>query len=186
VARRARNPLENDVVLRDVTEGDLPVFFEHQLDPEATRMADFPARDKKAFLAHWNRILGDESIMKKTILYVGEVAGNVVSFVHAGKREVGYWVGKEYWGRGVATRALSELLDLEERRPLYAYVAKHNVASIRVLQKCGFEVSGEEGGDVVLRLGATDGARSSRHTADHDGGETQTYNAATQQEGTQT
>jgi RimJ/RimL family protein N-acetyltransferase len=156
-------------VLRDVEEDDLPVFFEHQLDPEAPRMAAFPTRDRRAFMAHWRRILDDETVITKTILFKGAVAGNVVSFVQSGEREVGYWIGKEYWGRGVATRALSALLEREERRPLYAYVAKHNVASIRVLQKCGFEVSGEEGGDVVLRLGATGEARRSRHTAVHDG-----------------
>ena len=171
MARRARSPLTGGVLLRDVEEGDLRVFFEHQLDQEATRMAAFPARSREAFLAHWNRILGDESVIKKTILFEGEVAGNVVSFVHAGEREIGYWIGKEYWGMGVATQALAVFLDLEERRPLYAYVAKHNVASIRVLQKCGFEASGEEGGDFVLSLGANDGdeARRSRHPADHDG-----------------
>ena len=52
VARCARNPLTDSVLLRDVEEDDLPVFFEHQLDPEATRMAAFSARDRKAFLAH--------------------------------------------------------------------------------------------------------------------------------------
>ena len=44
-------------------------------------------------------------------------------------------------GRGVATEALSAFLRLEPIRPLYAGVAKHNVASIRVLQKCGFKLS---------------------------------------------
>jgi len=46
-------------LFRDVIETDLPVFFEHQRDPEATAMADFPARDREAFDAHWERVLGD-------------------------------------------------------------------------------------------------------------------------------
>jgi RimJ/RimL family protein N-acetyltransferase len=57
------------------------------------------------------------------------------------KREVGYWIDRAFWGRGVATEALSAFLCLEHIRPLYAGVAKHNVASIRVLQKCGFTLS---------------------------------------------
>jgi RimJ/RimL family protein N-acetyltransferase len=61
-----------------------------------------------------------------------------------GEREVGYWIGKEYWGRGIATRALEEFLKQIETRPLYAHVAKHNTASRRVLEKCGFHVSGED------------------------------------------
>ena len=54
--------------LRDVTEDDLLVFFEHQLDPDATHMAAFPARDREAFMAHWSKILVDETVTKKTIM----------------------------------------------------------------------------------------------------------------------
>jgi RimJ/RimL family protein N-acetyltransferase len=140
--------------LRDVKEDDLPVFFEHQLDPDATRMAAFPPRDRNAFMAHWTRIMADETVIKKAILFDGDVAGNVVSFVRSGEREVGYWIGKNYWGRGVATQALSEFLDHIETRPLYGHVARHNVASIRVLEKCGFRISGEEQEDVILKLEA--------------------------------
>jgi RimJ/RimL family protein N-acetyltransferase len=80
------------------------------------------------------------------VLFGGQVAGNVVSFEQDGQREVGYWIGRRFWGMGVATAALSAFLDLVETRPLYACVAKHNVASIRVLEKCGFEISGEDSG----------------------------------------
>lgn len=136
--------LAGGVALREVREQDLAVFYEQQLDQEATRMAAFPARGREAFLAHWNRILGDESIFTRTILFDGEVAGNVVSFQQGGKREVGYWIGKEFWGQGVATRALAAFLEEVKTRPLYAHVAKHNIASRRVLEKCGFTVAGED------------------------------------------
>jgi hypothetical protein len=88
VARRAKRPLTGEVLLRDVRRGDLRSFFEHQLDPEASRMAGFPTRNRKSFLAHWDKVLGDESVVKQTILFDGEVAGNVVSFLHADEREV--------------------------------------------------------------------------------------------------
>lgn len=142
------------VLLRDVTEADLPIFFEHQSDPEANRMADFPARDRDAFMAHWRKILADETITTKTILFDGHVAGNVVSFEQSGRTEVGYWIGKEYWGRGVATRALSDFLGHVKMRPRYAGVARHNIASIRVLEKCGFEISSEDAEEFVLKLKA--------------------------------
>jgi RimJ/RimL family protein N-acetyltransferase len=136
--------MSSDVHLRDVVEGDLPIFFEHQMDPDAIRMAGFPPRDRDAFMAHWTtKVLGDETVIAKTVLVDGHVAGNIVSFEHLGKREVGYWIGKEYWGKGVATKALSEFLSHELDRPLYAGVAKHNVGSIRVLEKCGFTISDE-------------------------------------------
>jgi RimJ/RimL family protein N-acetyltransferase len=133
--------LTGDVVLRNVTEDDFPIFFDHQMDSEASRMAAFTPRDRDAFFQHWRtKILSDETVAKKTVLYKGEVAGNVLSFEHVGKREVGYWIGRKFWGKGVATRALLEFLIHETVRPLYAGVAKHNVASIRVLEKCGFRV----------------------------------------------
>jgi RimJ/RimL family protein N-acetyltransferase len=46
----------------------------------------------------------------------------------------------------IATKALSEFLRLLKTRPLYARVAKDNIASIRVLEKCGFTISGEDKG----------------------------------------
>ena len=107
-------------------------------------MADFPARDRDAFDAHWERVLADPSLYKKTIVFEGQVAGNIGSWAQDGRRLVGYWVGKEFWGKGLATQALTELIDELETRPLYAYVANTNIASIRVLEKCGFVRSDED------------------------------------------
>jgi RimJ/RimL family protein N-acetyltransferase len=131
-------------VLRDVVAADIPILFEHQRDPEATRMAAFPARDREAFTAHWQGILADDALTKKTILSDGQVAGNIGIFDRDGKRLVGYWIGREFWGQGLATKALAELLTEETARPLYAYVATSNVGSIRVLEKCGFTFVGRE------------------------------------------
>lgn len=133
------------MALRDVKEEDLPILFEHQREPEAIRMAAFPARDHDAFMTHWRtNVLGNPSGKQKTIVVDGAVAGNIVSWEQDGKRLVGYWIAKAYWGRGVATAALTELVaDHEQTRPLYAYVATQNVGSIRVLEKCGFAPVGE-------------------------------------------
>jgi RimJ/RimL family protein N-acetyltransferase len=163
MAGRAPSLLTSEALLRDVTEADLPIFFDHQRDPEATRMAAFPSRDRQAFMAHWAKILADATVITRAILVDGQVAGNVVSWEQFGKQEVGYWIGKHYWGQGVATRALSAFLGLVSVRPLYAYVAKHNIGSIRVLEKCGFTIVGEDreasGADgdeidqIILKLG---------------------------------
>ena len=55
------------------------MLFEHQRDPEANRMANFDARDRDTFMAHWAKILRDESAAVRTIEFEGGVAGNVVS-----------------------------------------------------------------------------------------------------------
>lgn len=135
----------HNLQLREVIETDLPIFFEHQLDPEANHMAAFTARnpsDKDAFMAHWSKILANDSIIKRTILCDGQVVGNIVRFEHEGKPEVGYWIGKEHWGKGIATNALSQFLAVVTERPLYAAAARDNLASIRVLEKCGFAITG--------------------------------------------
>jgi RimJ/RimL family protein N-acetyltransferase len=132
------------VRLRPVEDADLPIFYEHQRDAEAARMAAFGSRDAPTFMAHWARIRADDTILLRTILVDGQVAGNIVSWVQMGEQEVGYWLGREYWGRGVATRALAAFLEEITTRPLFARVAKHNVASRRVLEKCGFTVIAEE------------------------------------------
>jgi RimJ/RimL family protein N-acetyltransferase len=136
--------LTGDVRLRNVAEGDLPIFFDQQCDPDALRMAAVVPRDREAFLAHWTKLLADWTVPVRTVLLGGQVAGNVVSWERDCKRLVGYWIGKHYWGKGVATRALREFLGIVQARPLYAHVAKHNIGSIRVLEKCGFTICVEE------------------------------------------
>ena len=144
---------ENDSIqLRDVVESDLPILFEHQADTIANEIAAFPARDRDAFMAHWTKILKITSNLIRTIVYDGQVAGTVMCFEMEGKREVGYWIGREYWGKGIASQALAQFLEQEKSRPLYGYVAKHNVGSRRVLEKCRFEFLEEDGNDFVLIL----------------------------------
>lgn len=136
-----------DVTLREVREADLLVFFEHQLDADANRMAAFSAEDpadRDAFMAKWMMILGDEAIPIKTIVFDGQVAGHVLRWMDAelGKPEVSYWLGKEFWGQGIATRALAMFLEHVRERPIYGRAAKDNVGSLRVLEKCGFVMQG--------------------------------------------
>jgi RimJ/RimL family protein N-acetyltransferase len=148
------------VTLRNVSDEDLPLFFEHQRDPEALRMAAFSSRELDSFLTHWRtKVLRPENV-NRTILVGGLVAGHLGSWEQDAMRLVGYWVGREHWGKGIATRALAEFLVLEPIRPLHAWVALHNVASIRVLEKCGFRTvtppkqEHEDGvAEVLMRLG---------------------------------
>ena len=140
------------IQLRNVEAIDLPLFFEHQRDPIAVAMVAFNSRDRAAFDQHWAKLLADDTLLKKAIIVDGEVAGNIGSWTAEGKREVGYWIDRAFWGRGVATAALSAFLSLEPIRPLHAGVAKHNVASLRVLEKCGFTITATEPGGTHLFL----------------------------------
>lgn len=94
-----------DVRLRDVERADLELFFAFEQDPEAARRAVFPSRERERFMTHWeNRVLGDPTGIVRTVLADGEVAGNIVSWEDEGRRLVGYWLGRAFWGRGIGGR----------------------------------------------------------------------------------
>ena len=135
--------MTDSLYLRDVAKEDLLAFFAHQQDPVAHQMAGFQPREREAFMVHWTNILANESVFKQTIVFESTVAGNVLCFEASGKRLVGYWVDRAYWGRGIASRALAQFVSQIPTRPLHAYVAKANGGSIRVLEKCGFIKSDE-------------------------------------------
>ncbi|ANH90931.1 MULTISPECIES: GNAT family N-acetyltransferase [unclassified Streptomyces] len=152
------------VVLREVHDSDLPVFFRQLNDPEALRMAAFTPKDPAdadAFAAHWARLRASPDV-QRTILADGDVVGSAAVYGEPGEREVTYWVDRAHWGRGVATAALRALLAEVPERPLYARAAADNTASRRVLEKCGFRLTatargyaqarGEEIDEVVLTL----------------------------------
>jgi len=155
-------------LLREVRDTDLDVLFAHWTDPDANRMAAFaPAdpTDREAFDERWRRIRESDDSIALVIEVDGKVVGSISSWTNEGEREVTYWIGREHWGKGIATRGLAEFLtDVERTRPIQASTADDNVGSQRVLEKCGFRrvgvrrafatSRGEELHEVLLRLDA--------------------------------
>lgn len=136
------------VTLREVRDTDLPILFAYMNDPEGIRMAAFTAKDPSDsahFHAHWARIRQDPAVTTCTVVDEdGEVVGHAGVFGPPEEREVTYWIGRQYWGRGAATATLRALLGIACERPLHARAAADNVGSIRVLEKCGFVVTGND------------------------------------------
>lgn len=124
--------------LREVVIEDIPIFYEHQADPAGAEMAAVDSKDYDAHAAHWAKNLNEPTSVHRTIVFEGEVVGNCVSWVMEGHRYIGYWIGRSFWGRGIASAALIRFLEVVTERPVYATVADHNAASLRVLQKAGF------------------------------------------------
>jgi RimJ/RimL family protein N-acetyltransferase len=139
-----------EIVLREVTDADLDVFYAQMNDPEAIRMAAFTApdpADTARFRAHWARIRTDPANVTRTVVDAsGEALGHVAVYGPPEEREVTYWIGREHWGRGAATAALRALLGAVPDRPLHARAVADNAASLRVLDKCGFLVTGSDRG----------------------------------------
>ncbi len=100
-------------------------------------------------LAFIDKALEQEGSPTQFIIEVdGELAGVMGLFVGEDvmrrNAEIGYWLGKRFWGRGVGTAAVAWAVDyawrvLEVDR-VYAEVFGNNTASLRLLQKCGFEL----------------------------------------------
>ena len=152
-------------VLREVRDEDLATLFEQWADPVAAHMAAFTAADHMdpdAFERRWSRLRADPTLITRAIVVDGEVVGTIGSWGDPDEREITYWIGRSYWGKGIATCALTAFLTVDPSRPLHARVADDNVASQRVLEKCGFRVIATERGfaearsreieEVVLRL----------------------------------
>lgn len=142
----------SSVTLRAVVDDDIHVFYHHQSDTAAAQMAQVAQRDETAYVSHWAGLLADETVGKMTVLVDGAVAGQVISFNRDGVRELGYWLGREYWGQGIAGAAVQQYLTLERYRPLFALVAEHNTASRRLLIRSGFNEVAQKDGAVHFEL----------------------------------
>jgi len=142
------------ILLRPVLETDLPILFEQQLEPEAIAMSAYPSKDRGDFMRHWEGILNNKAITARTLVYKEKIAGHIVCWKEKYEQQIGYWIGKQFWGRGIASAALAEFLLEVKIRPLYARVANHNLGSKRVLEKCGFALLDQGTKITVFKLNA--------------------------------
>jgi RimJ/RimL family protein N-acetyltransferase len=115
-------------------------------------MAAFPARDEAAYLAHTAKTRADPANVLRSIVAGGRVIGWISSWDADGERDVGYWIGRDHWGKGYATAALHAFLAIDPTRPLWAHIAAHNVGSQRVAEHCGFVLEREVQEDILMRI----------------------------------
>lgn len=144
-----------DLTLRPTTQNDLETLFKFQLDKKANYLAAFTSEDptdKKANTEKWTRLLADERITTKTVIEDGTIVGSITKYEMNGNAEITYWIGKEFWGKGIASSALWEFLKLETTRPIYGRVAFDNIGSQKVLTNCGFTKIGTEKGFANARM----------------------------------
>jgi [ribosomal protein S5]-alanine N-acetyltransferase len=111
----------------------------------------FPYPYTTADARNWlESVIGFEPETNFAIDVAGEAVGGI-GFVlqhDVGRRsaEIGYWLGEEYWGRGIVTEALIAVTDHAfanyDLCRLYAHVFEWNGASARVLEKAGYQLEG--------------------------------------------
>lgn len=134
-------------VLRPVEVGDLDAIFEYIRDPDSVRMAAFTHEDpsdRGAFDSHMAKIMSSSENKLRAIIRDSRLVGTISSYPSEGATEVTYWIDRTCWGQGIATRALSLLLEEISVRPIRARAASDNAGSLRVLHKVGFRPIGTE------------------------------------------
>lgn len=137
----------SQLVLRPVEVSDFDAIFEQMRDPESVWMAAFTPEDpndRSAFDAHMAKVMSSSENTVRAITRDSRFVGTIASYVSEGSTEVTYWIDRSCWGQGIATRALSLLLEEISVRPIRARVASDNPGSLRVLQKAGFQPIGTE------------------------------------------
>jgi ribosomal-protein-alanine N-acetyltransferase len=142
------------VTLRPSTTADAPIIFRIESDSEGRHMAAFGGEDSDllaVFQSRWERMLSDKAVLARIVLWNDRVVGSVLQFQLFEKPSIAYWIERGFWGKGIATRGLGIFLREYHVRPLYARVARDNLASQKVLENCGFKCIGEDKGFARFR-----------------------------------
>lgn len=135
------------IQLRPTIVADLKTHFDIQQDETAQYMSAFTAaatNDETAYITAWTKRLQNPSIHCQTILLESEIVGSVAKYEMEGDAEITYAIKKEFWGKGIATKAVQQFLLVEIARPMFARVAFDNFGSQKVLEKSGFLKIGKE------------------------------------------
>lgn len=138
-----------DIKLRPTTISDLDILFQFQLDKEGGYLAAFMPNDptdKSAYLNKYTKLLNDPTVNNQTILLNTIIVGSIAKFVMEGHSEITYWIDRNFWGKGIATKALKTFLSIETNRPIFGRVAFDNFGSQKVLTRCGFVKIGTDKG----------------------------------------
>lgn len=141
--------MEPTVIIRPVTLDDAHAFALHGDNPKiAANMRDiFPSPykldDAKRFISS---VITLDPPRVMAIVADGDVCGAISLVgkedVYARSFETGYWIGEDFWGRGIATQAVKQIVEYGftnfnvER--IYACVFSPNLSSKKVLLKNGF------------------------------------------------
>lgn len=142
------------ILLRPWERGDRESLVEHGDDPQVTRyLADrFPSPYTLDEADRWLDYCADldDAIASLAIVVDGAACGGIGmerrSDLERQTAEVGYWLGRRYWGRGIAARALVALTEFafaeRDIERLEAIVIEAHRPSARVLEKAGYTLEG--------------------------------------------
>jgi [ribosomal protein S5]-alanine N-acetyltransferase len=154
------------LTIRPATIADLDTLFHFQTNEEARQMAAFTPEnwnDKDAYTAKWTKLINEGKVYVYCIIVDGQIAGTVGAWQRENEWQITYWIDRAQWGKGVATEAVRQFLQVFTTRPIYGSAAFDNHGSLKVLEKCGFKphatdkghanARGREIEEVIYKLG---------------------------------
>ena len=145
------------ILLRRWQESDADALFKYASDPDVGPRAGWPPHksvDESREIIR--NVFNTETMWAVIWKETGEAIGcagylpatNCNLNIPGDECEVGYWIGKPYWGRGICTEALKLVIDycfnVKGFKALWGDYFPENPASGRVMQKCGFKDTGRE------------------------------------------
>ena len=146
------------VILRPFVMEDAPSIAKHIHDKdiyEVTLTIPFPYKESDAewFIKKSQKDIEEKKayalgiVLKETNEVIGCIEAGSIDHTHE-KSEVGYWLSKQHWGKGIMPEALDLLIDFAfnglKLHRLYAFTFVENTASQKVLEKCGFTKEGRK------------------------------------------
>ena len=157
----------NRILLRPWRESDAEALFKYASDPEVGPRAGWPPhKNVEESLGIIRTVFGTETMWAVELKETSEAIG-CVGYLPASASnlkiendqcEVGYWIAKPYWGKGICTEAMRLVVDycfhVKGFTVLWGDYFPENPASGRVMEKCGFVDTGEETVCPNLSVGA--------------------------------
>lgn len=141
------------IALRDYEAGDVDRLVELANNENVSRylVYTFPYPYTKEDAKYWiEKGAHENGAVTKVIQFERTFVGSIGITPRTGWRshlaEIGYWLGERFWGRGIATEALRQMTERAFSKSwldkLFAPVLAPNAASMRVLEKNGYELEG--------------------------------------------
>lgn len=142
-----------NVQLREFELGDIDSLLMNANNPNVAQyLRDvFPSPYTRQDAEWW---LGEGCHLPGTLVKALDLNGECIGSVgityqqgeHSHAVELGYWLGENYWGLGIASFAVAKMTDIalaeNDICRVFAHSAGPNIASMRVLEKCGYKCEG--------------------------------------------
>lgn len=141
-----------DIILRKWSNSDLDSLIENANNRNITTYlrdcfpSPYTLADGKAFISFCTKAQQTTNyaiVLKDSA--IGNISLEIGTDIKQRSAELGYWIGEQYWNKGYTTVALQQIIQIAKTtsvRRLFAEVIEENIASIRILEKCGFKQEG--------------------------------------------